>query len=114
MALASFLLAPVAGRIVGSRGVRIPLYTAGICMVVFGEYPVYAIFLCMKGIKAGLKLNDDKDHHTYSYTHGQAGDIDGGITFIAGQIAARYFKIVFEHKIAVKFLPEPLRPGFMG
>jgi MFS family permease len=36
MALASFLLAPVAGRIVGSRGVRIPLYTAGICMAVSG------------------------------------------------------------------------------
>jgi MFS family permease len=36
MALASFFLAPVAGRIVGSRGVRIPLYTAGICMAVSG------------------------------------------------------------------------------
>lgn len=36
MALASFLLAPVAGRIVGARGVRIPLYTAGICMAVSG------------------------------------------------------------------------------
>jgi EmrB/QacA subfamily drug resistance transporter len=34
MALASFLLAPVAGRIVGTRGVRIPLYTAGVCTVV--------------------------------------------------------------------------------
>jgi MFS family permease len=32
MALASFLLAPVAGRIVGARGVRIPLYTAGAAM----------------------------------------------------------------------------------
>ncbi|MCU1616809.1 MAG: EmrB/QacA subfamily drug resistance transporter [Frankiales bacterium] len=36
MALASFLLAPVAGRIVGARGVRIPLYTAGTCMIVSG------------------------------------------------------------------------------
>jgi EmrB/QacA subfamily drug resistance transporter len=34
MALASFLLAPVAGRIVGARGVRIPLYTAGAATVV--------------------------------------------------------------------------------
>jgi EmrB/QacA subfamily drug resistance transporter len=32
MALASFVLAPVAGRIVATRGVRIPLYTAGVCM----------------------------------------------------------------------------------
>jgi len=36
MALASFLLSPVAGRIVGTRGVRIPLYTAGICMAASG------------------------------------------------------------------------------
>ena len=32
MALATFLLAPVSGRIVGARGVRIPLYVAGVCM----------------------------------------------------------------------------------
>jgi EmrB/QacA subfamily drug resistance transporter len=32
MAIASFVLAPVAGRIVATRGVRIPLYTAGVCM----------------------------------------------------------------------------------
>jgi EmrB/QacA subfamily drug resistance transporter len=32
MAVASFVLAPVAGRIVGSRGVRIPLYVAGTCL----------------------------------------------------------------------------------
>jgi EmrB/QacA subfamily drug resistance transporter len=36
MALASFLLAPVAGRIVGTRGVRIPLVTAGVCILVSG------------------------------------------------------------------------------
>jgi EmrB/QacA subfamily drug resistance transporter len=34
MALAAFVLAPVAGRIVAVRGVRIPLYTAGVCMAV--------------------------------------------------------------------------------
>ena len=34
MALASFFLAPVAGRIVGARGVRVPLYTAGACFTV--------------------------------------------------------------------------------
>ena len=34
MALATFLLAPVAGRIVGARGVRLPLYTAGVCTVI--------------------------------------------------------------------------------
>jgi EmrB/QacA subfamily drug resistance transporter len=32
MALATFFLAPLSGRIVGSRGVRIPLYVAGVCM----------------------------------------------------------------------------------
>jgi EmrB/QacA subfamily drug resistance transporter len=32
MALATFLLAPLSGHIVGTRGVRLPLYTAGICM----------------------------------------------------------------------------------
>jgi MFS family permease len=31
MAVASFLLSPVAGRIVAARGVRLPLYTAGVC-----------------------------------------------------------------------------------
>jgi EmrB/QacA subfamily drug resistance transporter len=34
MAMASFLTAPIAGRIVAARGVRIPLYTAGACMAV--------------------------------------------------------------------------------
>lgn len=33
MALAAFLLAPVSGRIVSSRGVRFPLYLAGACMI---------------------------------------------------------------------------------
>lgn len=33
MALAAFVLAPVAGRIVGNRGVRVPLYLAGSCMM---------------------------------------------------------------------------------
>ena len=32
MALATFCLAPVSGRIVGSRGVRVPLYVAGVAM----------------------------------------------------------------------------------
>ena len=34
MAVASFALAPLSGRIVGSRGARIPLYTAGACIAV--------------------------------------------------------------------------------
>lgn len=34
LALATLLLAPVSGRVVGSRGVRIPLYTAGVFMAV--------------------------------------------------------------------------------
>jgi EmrB/QacA subfamily drug resistance transporter len=34
MALAAFVLAPVAGRIVATHGVRVPLYTAGICTIV--------------------------------------------------------------------------------
>ena len=33
MALATFLLAPVSGRIVAARGVRVPLFTAGVCMI---------------------------------------------------------------------------------
>jgi EmrB/QacA subfamily drug resistance transporter len=31
MAVATFVMAPISGRIVGSRGVRLPLVTAGIC-----------------------------------------------------------------------------------
>ena len=34
MALMSFLLSPVAGRLVAHRGVRLPLYTAGACTAV--------------------------------------------------------------------------------
>ncbi|MGH3633691.1 MAG: DHA2 family efflux MFS transporter permease subunit, partial [Mycobacterium sp.] len=33
-ALAAFLLAPTAGRIVAARGVRVPLYLAGLCVMV--------------------------------------------------------------------------------
>jgi hypothetical protein len=48
-------------------------------MMIFGQHPVNAIFLCVKSVEACLKLDNDKNHHTNGNTNSQPGDVDNGV-----------------------------------
>ena len=52
----------------------------------------------MKGIKACLKLYNDKDHHTNGNTNSQSGDVNNSIIPVTDQTPPCGFEIISEHK----------------
>jgi hypothetical protein len=51
----------------------------------------------MKIIKAGMKLYNNKYHHTNGNTNSQSGDIDNSVIHVTAQTSECGFEIISEH-----------------
>jgi hypothetical protein len=52
-------------------------------------------------IKACLKLDNDKDHHTHGNTNCQAGNIDHRVISVTGQTPECGFKMILKHTFLI-------------
>lgn len=66
-------------------------------LVDFRQYPEDAVFLRMKIVEAGLKLDDDEDYHTNGDARRESGDIDQAIAPVTDQVPDGDLEIVSEH-----------------